>query len=618
MVKDNPYSTNISFLISEQIPDHIRNDHELYDAFMTAYYEWLERVNNPLYMSEHLYEFRDIDATPDYFFNHLKNEILSVFPQNVLADKALLARFAKDFYERKGTVASYKFLFKALYNEDIEIVTPKDYILKASDGRWVVDYYIMCQKVEGNPFDLMGEYVYTSKGYPLFIDNVILENHGPYEVYKIYVPSSSDMELDVGEELKNQDETITIKTYGVLKDIEVKVSGNNYQIGDYIPIRDPYGVDGTAKISSLRPTNTISGFQIVNGGSNYRVGDQLVFTPVNGGFGAIAYVSQITNSKPSDQCITTIETEQSVVSNDVKDTRVIDYVRFENFEIGSISAIKLVDGGREYIDMPKVSIYQEPLYDLPHGSGAIIKAISKNYGQVVKIDVMNHGVGYKKSEIYPIIDLSEMGDGTAVAKANVYSGVIKSKGYWLDNRGKLSSTVYLQDNYYYQNYSYLIKSTQSINNYKDIVTNVVHLAGTQLFGEVDLNEILRAIDRYPNGLPYSPSQFLQIIYDQYVDAGVKIENEWRMHVNTTTYKTYAEIYGTIYYIKDFAYYTITMYWDLRLNQFVAIYQDLLLGDMLENQLNVMLDTPLNELYGSTRYAPDHAFPAEICVRKIAA
>lgn len=607
---DNPFGTNISFLISEQIPEHIRQDNELYDLFMTAYYEWLELENNPLYMSEHLPEFTDIDKTPDYFFKQLQSEILANFPQDTLADKTLLIRFAKDFYERKGTLASYKFLFKALYNEDISISLPKDYILRASDGQWVVDNYILCQSIKGDPFSLIGDYIYSENGDALFVDNVILQNQGRYEVYKIYLPNAT-LSLDIDTHLSNKNKSVIVSTLGVIKNIEVINSGNNYQIGDYVKILDPYGVNGVARVKSLKPSNSISSFKIVNGGKNYRVGDQLVFTPTNGGFGAIAYVSKISNATSDNQCITTIESEQSVIADDVKAVKVEDYIKFQEYEVGSISEIKLVDGGREYVSMPTISIYQKHLYNLPVGSGANIVAVSKNVGQITEIEIIDHGVGYKKSDIYPIVDLTEIGDGTAVAKANVYSGVIQSGGYWKDNRGKLDSTVYLQDNYYYQNFSYVIQSSQPLNIYKNIVLENVHLSGTQLFGEVNINE---SVIQYPNEPYYNPSQWIQVVYDQYKYMDIKYNQLIKVNINKEMY--YAELYGSIYYIKDFANYTPSLYYDMPLEDFKAIYQNLLLWDLCPIKLNDILSTPLVELYSSTRNSAYFAQPADVEVRKI--
>ena len=607
---DNPFGTNISFLVSSQIPDHIRSDNELYDLFMTAYYEWLELENNPLYMSEHLTEFTDIDKTPDYFFNQLKNEILANFPQNTLADKSLLLRFAKDFYERKGTLASYKFLFKALYNEDIEISLPKDYILRASDGQWVVDNYILCQAIKGDPFTLIGDYIYNENGTALFVDNVVMHNEGRYEVYKIYLPNST-VNLEIEEQLKNKDKSVIISTLGVLKDIEVISSGNNYQVGDYVPIRDPYGINGVARIKSLKPTYSISGFKILNGGQNYRVGDQLVFTAENG-FGAVAYVSKINNISANNQCITTIESEQNVVTDDVDNIVVEDYVKYQQYEIGSIAEITLVDGGRDYDELPTISINQESIYGLPNGSGANIIAVSKNFGQITKIEVVDRGIGYKKSDIYPIIDLSELGDGTARAKATVYAGVIQSGGYWKDNRGKLDSTVYLQDNYYYQNFSYVIKSSQPLNAYKNIVLENVHLSGAQLFGEVCINENVVQYGNAP--YYYNQDQWIKVNID--VNKDVSVSGDQWIRVNIDREENYADLYGTIYYIRDFANYTPSLYQDVALEDFAAIYQDLLLWDLDPIRLDSIWYTPLYELYGTTRNSAYFAQPCDVEVTKL--
>ena len=63
-------------------------------------------------------------------------------PENAVADKRLLAKHIKDFYQSKGTLASYKLLFRILYNEDVEVNYPADQILKISDGDWRIDRYL--------------------------------------------------------------------------------------------------------------------------------------------------------------------------------------------------------------------------------------------------------------------------------------------------------------------------------------------------------------------------------------------------------------------------------------------------------------------------------------------
>jgi hypothetical protein len=45
-------------------------------------------------------------------------------------------KFMKDFYQSKGTEKSYDFLFRAIFNEPIEIYYPKDNLFKASNNIW--------------------------------------------------------------------------------------------------------------------------------------------------------------------------------------------------------------------------------------------------------------------------------------------------------------------------------------------------------------------------------------------------------------------------------------------------------------------------------------------------
>ena len=59
-------------------------------------------------------------------------------------------------------------------------------------------------------------------------------------------------------------------------------------------------------------------------------------------------------------------------------------------------------------------------------------------------------------------------------------------GGWIGTDGFLSSNKYLQDNYFYQEYSYQIRSSHSLSEYESVATQLVHPAGTKLFGAVDM------------------------------------------------------------------------------------------------------------------------------------
>ena len=56
--------------------------------------------------------------------------------------------------------------------------------------------------------------------------------------------------------------------------------------------------------------------------------------------------------------------------------------------------------------------------------------------------------------------------------------------------GFLNSDKYIQDSYYYQDYSYEIKAALTLDKYKDILKDTFHAAGTELFGKFVLNTIV--------------------------------------------------------------------------------------------------------------------------------
>ena len=60
-------------------------------------------------------------------------------------------------------------------------------------------------------------------------------------------------------------------------------------------------------------------------------------------------------------------------------------------------------------------------------------------------------------------------------------------GYYESDYGKLSdSNQRIHDSFYYQDYSYLVKSKTPINTWRDLIKDTTHPAGFALFGEVDI------------------------------------------------------------------------------------------------------------------------------------
>ena len=57
-------------------------------------------------------------------------------------------------------------------------------------------------------------------------------------------------------------------------------------------------------------------------------------------------------------------------------------------------------------------------------------------------------------------------------------------GYWEDRRSFISDINKLHDSDYYQDYSYVTKTSIALEQYEEQLKDILHVAGNKLFGEV--------------------------------------------------------------------------------------------------------------------------------------
>ena len=69
-------------------------------------------------------------------------------------DQNIFIKHAKDFYLSKGSDKSFEILFKSLYNEDVRIVRPKDFLFTPSNAQWRVTNDLVVEPITGNPESL--------------------------------------------------------------------------------------------------------------------------------------------------------------------------------------------------------------------------------------------------------------------------------------------------------------------------------------------------------------------------------------------------------------------------------------------------------------------------------
>lgn len=122
------------------------------------------------------------------------------------------------------------------------------------------------------------------------------------------------------------------------------------------------------------------------------------------------------------------------------------------------------------------------------GIGAAAKVTRvDNKGRIKDIEILNHGVNYFTDVTFTIESTTGNGNAQGTAKS---SALAEYNGFYYDNSGKLSSKKKLEDNDYYQYFSYVLKTKLSLQKYSDSVKALLHPSGFKLFGDVLLSDTL--------------------------------------------------------------------------------------------------------------------------------
>jgi hypothetical protein len=144
------------------------------------------------------------------------------------------------------------------------------------------------------------------------------------------------------------------------------------------------------------------------------------------------------------------------------------------------SSTQLIVGG---LTAATASVLNAAPYDGVAGDNANVTAsVTSSNGTVSSMVVQASGLGFVNAE--SLVFTAQDGSGRFGIARTVLGQQGVGQGYYVSTRGFLSADKYIQDGYFYQNFSYQIKSSLDISKYYQMVTDVVHTAGTALYGAV--------------------------------------------------------------------------------------------------------------------------------------
>jgi hypothetical protein len=272
----------ISPLVEAQFPEFYKDQGPLFILFVEEYYRWLESNDpayanylntvadgNPNYHIRRLLEYRDVDQTLDNFIVYLKEKYLKGIQFETEANQRKLIKAAQDLFKSKGSQRSLDLLFKLAYGASVEIFTPGDFILKASDGTWTVPRYLELSRTT-RTLQYPGKTVTGSiSGASAFVEYVITRNINGKLIDLAFVSNLKGDFLTGESVLDSAIVEDAPKITGSLTSLLITLAGELFQIGEIVNITSPRGVEGLARVVELDEVTGIVRFSIIDSGWGY-------------------------------------------------------------------------------------------------------------------------------------------------------------------------------------------------------------------------------------------------------------------------------------------------------------------------------------------------------------
>lgn len=564
----------VSSIVASQLPEFIRDDYQTFVDFLKAYYEFLETTQkDPTTL-------RDIDNTLDSFITYFKDELAAKIPYSTVDERFLISRI-KDLYLAKGSEASYKLLFRILFNKDITLQYPSTQMLRASDGKWNQDVSIFVKILVGEPQDIVGklvDVVTQSKVVRVLVDRrqyVEVEVDRAIRIsddtYEFIIDRRFFGNISVGDTLRYLDNNNNLVFNGLIlpttASLKVEAPGTGFKVGDLYNINNFQGYGSIMKVSEVNSTGGITQAQFIKYGTGYTTDFSSSIVSQKGQDTASTegvIISRVDSFlAPANKSVALGISESTYGFAESGSLNTADY----NLSVNSVltGTLTATNGSATVTGSGTLFTSQVEFGDFLTLGGVQYKV--QSIASNTSLTLVSNFAGTTSSSLtsvanlrpaaidgtYAGLTIREFGISSANSVATTTTPAIikvslgplaKYPGYYVNNDGFLDDAIYIQDSNYYQAFSYVIKIDQSLNTYKTIVKNLIHPAGMAVFGEYDLrNEFtiqtaieslikilsITVADSAVSGnnleIKHISKTLNSVAYDHYLNNGTTLDND---------------------------------------------------------------------------------------------
>ena len=169
-------------------------------------------------------------------------------------------------------------------------------------------------------------------------------------------------------------------------------------------------------------------------------------------------------------------------------------VAASNSGIGAIASFEFTNQGLLYSSAPAITPFRHAILKDISGTFTTGDSLTSHSGTVTAFDTDRQLISLNTTANLSVGNsITTAGASGTIANIDIAIGtaqvgtIANTAGNFLNSEGQVSEVnVRVQDSYYYQDYSYVIKVGQSINEWRDAIKSTVHPAGWAVFGEVEV------------------------------------------------------------------------------------------------------------------------------------
>ena len=242
---------------------------------------------NPVQNIQQLLANANIDNTIDDFIEEFRKSFMSGIPANIAngINKRNLEKHINELYRRKGTDEGIKLFIKILLGEEAEIFYPNQYMTKPSAADWDKPTIIRVSSPDDIDADeLIGQSITGNSS----LATALVENSTTFSLsggtsYIEFEISSVVGTFENGETAYGRSGKGDVRFNFIINQIissaSISNDGTLYSVDDVIDLDSSVAI-GSGDVSAVVGTiqrGSVSGVIIDNAGSNYEIGELVVF-----------------------------------------------------------------------------------------------------------------------------------------------------------------------------------------------------------------------------------------------------------------------------------------------------------------------------------------------------